>query len=74
MCSNTPNLKTAIEIGMSAQMYLVEGNYKLALEKFQGCLGILLPSLSSEPAGVRKELLYFQVSVRFSIRLNYLLD
>lgn len=60
LCSNTPNLKTAIEIGISAQMYLAEGKYKLALDKFQGCLGILLPTVAAEPAGIRKDLLYIQ--------------
>lgn len=58
---NTPQLFTAIEIGISAQMYLVEGKYELAFEKFRSSLGILIPSLSAEPHGLRKELLYLQV-------------
>ncbi len=62
LCLNTPNLKTALEIGVSAQMYLAEGKYSVALEKFESSLGMLLPCLASEPSGLRKELLYLQVS------------
>lgn len=46
-------------------MYLAEGKYKLALDKFQGCLGILLPTVAAEPAGIRKDLLYIQVMIKF---------
>lgn len=52
----------ALEIGRSAQMYVSEGQYKLALEKFESSLGILVPLLATEPSGIRKELLYKQVS------------
>lgn len=61
MCSRSPNLSAALEIGINAQMYLVEGKYELALEKFQSSLGILIPALPEEPKGLRKDLLYRQV-------------
>lgn len=61
MCSRSPNLSAALEIAINAQMYLAEGKYELALEKFQSSLGILIPALPEEPNGKRKELLYRQV-------------
>ncbi|XP_065200670.1 serine/threonine-protein kinase ULK3 isoform X2 [Planococcus citri] len=60
LCSKTPNLMTALEIGMNGQMYLAEGKYQLAYEKFESSLGILVPAIKSEPPGIRKELLYVQ--------------
>jgi len=63
LCSKTPNLSTAVEIGVNAQMYLAEGKYELALEKFQSSLGILLSLLPAEPPGVRRDLLYSQVNL-----------
>lgn len=51
----------ALEIGEVAQLYLAEGNYELALGKFQSCLKILVPLLGKEPPGRRKELLSKQV-------------
>lgn len=51
----------ALEIGDIAELYLAEGNYALALEKFQSCLGILVPLLGKEPAGRRRDLLHKQV-------------
>lgn len=62
LCSKTPNLMTALEIGMNAEMYLAEGKYKIAYEKFESSLGILVPALKTEPSGLRKELLYLQVT------------
>lgn len=61
LCLATPNMQDALEIGNSAQMYVSEGQYKLALEKFESCLGILVPLLATEPTGIRKDLLYKQV-------------
>lgn len=51
----------ALEIGEAAEQYLAEGNYTLALEKFQSCLSILVPLLGKEPLGRRRELLHKQV-------------
>ncbi|XP_054285473.1 serine/threonine-protein kinase ULK3 isoform X2 [Macrosteles quadrilineatus] len=61
LCSTTPSLRDALEIGQAAQMYLAEGQYQLALDKFQASLGVLVPLLATEPLGPRKELLYRQV-------------
>lgn len=56
----------ALEIGEAAEQYLAEGNYTLALEKFQSCLSILVPLLGKEPLGRRRELLHKQVRNRLS--------
>uniref|UniRef100_A0A1B6JPE1 Serine/threonine-protein kinase ULK3 n=1 Tax=Homalodisca liturata TaxID=320908 RepID=A0A1B6JPE1_9HEMI len=61
LCSTTPALRDALDIGTSAQMYLAEGQYQLALDKFQASLGVLVPLLATEPLGVRKDLLYRQI-------------
>lgn len=53
----------ALEIGEAAQQYLAEGNYALALEKFQSCLSVLVPLLGKEPIGRRRDLLHKQVIV-----------
>lgn len=60
-CRTTPPLRDALDIGMLAQMYLAEGQYQLALDKFQASLEVLVPLLATEPLGVRKDLLYKQV-------------
>lgn len=62
-CSKTPILATAVEIGVNAQMYLAEGKYELALEKFQNSLGLLLPLLPAECPGPRRDLLHNQVNM-----------
>lgn len=51
----------ALEIGEVAEQYLAEGNYALALEKFQSCLGVLVPLLGKEPLSRRRDLLHKQV-------------
>ena len=51
-----------LEIGEVAELYLAEGNYVLGLEKFQSCLGILVPLLGKEPPGRRRDLLHKQVN------------
>ncbi|XP_054004692.1 serine/threonine-protein kinase ULK3 isoform X2 [Hylaeus anthracinus] len=60
LSKTTTNMADALEIGEAAEQYLTEGNYGLALEKFQSCLGLLLPLLGKEPAGRRRDLLYKQ--------------
>ena len=57
LCSVTPQLKTALEIMQSAELYELEGQYPTALEKYQVALGMLLPALNKEPKGPRKTLL-----------------
>lgn len=63
LSKTTPSMADALEIGEVAEQYLAEGNYALALEKFQSCLGILVPLLGKEPVGRRRDLLYKQVHV-----------
>ena len=63
LSKTTPSMADALEIGEVAEQYLAEGNYALALEKFQSCLGILVPLLGKEPAGRRRDLLHKQVQL-----------
>ncbi|KAG7204805.1 hypothetical protein KM043_005211 [Ampulex compressa] len=62
LCKSTPSMADGIEIGDIAEQYLAEGNYALALEKFQSCLGVLVPLLRKEPPGQRRSLLHEQVT------------
>ncbi|KAF6211189.1 hypothetical protein GE061_014304 [Apolygus lucorum] len=57
MCSSTPKMVDGIDIGLTAQMYLYEGNYSLALDHFKLCLNLLVPLLENEPPGQRRTLL-----------------
>uniref|UniRef100_A0A1B6DXA2 Serine/threonine-protein kinase ULK3 n=1 Tax=Clastoptera arizonana TaxID=38151 RepID=A0A1B6DXA2_9HEMI len=61
LCATTPNMIGALDIGYAGQMYLAEGQYKLALDKFEASLGVLVPLLATEPPGPRKDLLYKQI-------------
>ena len=61
LSSATPALKTALEIGQSAEFYEKEAKFGIAIERYQKSLGLLLPLLSSEPKGPRKALLASQV-------------
>lgn len=56
-------MAAALEIGCSAEQYVSEGHYQKALDKFQSCLGILIPLLSNEPRGHRRDLLYNQIQL-----------
>ena len=57
LCRNTPNLKTAVEIAQSAELYDLEGQLEIAFDKYQSALGLLIPLLQNEPKGDRKTLL-----------------
>jgi len=63
LCSKTPAMATALEIGSSAEQYMADGHYQNALDKFQSCLGALIPLLSSEPKGHRRDLLHNQIQL-----------
>ncbi|XP_018401000.1 PREDICTED: serine/threonine-protein kinase ULK3 isoform X2 [Cyphomyrmex costatus] len=63
LSKSTTNMVDALEIGEVAEQYLAEGNYALALEKFQSCLSVLVPLLGKEPAGRRRDLLHKQVQI-----------
>lgn len=61
LCQNTPQLASAVDIALSGQMYLVEGHYKAAVEKYKIGLNLLEKLLEREPPGVRYNLLIKQV-------------
>lgn len=61
MCTTSEKLCTALEIGHTGEMYMTEGQYNLALGKFESCLAALMPLLAQEPRGPRRELLHKQV-------------
>ncbi|XP_032666992.1 serine/threonine-protein kinase ULK3 isoform X2 [Odontomachus brunneus] len=63
LSKSTTGMTDAFEIGEVAEQYLAEGNYALALEKFQSCLSVLVPLLGKEPLGRRRDLLHKQVQI-----------
>ncbi|XP_014488893.1 PREDICTED: serine/threonine-protein kinase ULK3 isoform X2 [Dinoponera quadriceps] len=63
LSKSTTGMTDALEIGEVAEQYLAEGNYALALEKFQSCLSVLVPLLGKEPSGRRRDLLHKQVQI-----------
>lgn len=62
LCQNTPQLASAVEIARSGQMYLVEGQYEAAVEKYKIGLNLLEKLLEKEPRGIRYDLLIKHVS------------
>lgn len=63
LCQNTPQLASAVEIALSGQMYLFEGQYEAAVEKYEIGLNILEKLLPKEPPGMRYNLLIKQVEL-----------
>ncbi|KAK3910588.1 Serine/threonine-protein kinase ULK3 [Frankliniella fusca] len=61
MCTTSEKMCTALEIGHTGEMYMTEGQYNLALGKFESCLAALMPLLAQEPRGPRRDLLHKQV-------------
>lgn len=59
--SSTSALKNALEIGREAELYVYEGKYQNALDNYKLSLGKLVPLLSNEPKGQRRDLLHQQV-------------
>ena len=55
----------ALEMGCNAEEHYAEGEYRLAFNKFQTCIRILLNVLSTEPSGRRRDLLHNQVWLSF---------
>ncbi|XP_022901335.1 serine/threonine-protein kinase ULK3 [Onthophagus taurus] len=66
----TPQVTTAVEIGMAAEMYYLEGKKEIALTKFLSALDILMPLLHTEPNGPRKEILSKQITKWLSFAEN----
>lgn len=58
---STPKVYDALEIGLTGQMYMAEGDYLTAYNKFEASLNVLIPHIKKEPAGLRKDLLVRQV-------------
>lgn len=70
LCQNTPQLASAVEIARSGQMYLVEGQYEAAVEKYKIGLNLLEKLLEKEPRGIRYDLLIKHVSFVLSNFVN----
>ena len=62
LCSATSTkMQTGLEIAKAAEEYELEAKYRVAHEKYEVALGILIPLLQVEPAGRRKTLLHSEV-------------
>lgn len=61
MCSSSPNIQSALEIGRVAELFLSENNLDAATNSFRTALGLLVPLLQEEPAGHRRDMLHKQV-------------
>lgn len=73
LTATTPQIRTAIEIAASGELYAKEGNYSIAFDKYQLALGKLLELLQNEPKGRRKDLLREEVT-RWMSQAEYLKD
>ncbi|XP_068204137.1 serine/threonine-protein kinase ULK3 [Palaemon carinicauda] len=62
LIATTPQIKAAMEIAASGELYAHEGSYAIALEKYTLALGKLLDLLQNEPKGRRKDLLVEEVN------------
>lgn len=58
LTSSSPAIRSAIEIGRKGELYIFERNFALALKSFQGALSQLVPLLSTEPKGHRRNMLH----------------
>lgn len=54
-------MHNALDIGRQAELYAYERTLETSMEKFKIALGILVPLLSNEPNGHRKNLLHQQI-------------
>lgn len=73
LTATTPQIRTAVEIAASGELYAKEGSYSIAFEKYQLALGKLLELLQNEPKGRRKDLLKEEVS-RWMTQAEFLKD
>ncbi|KAK4298958.1 hypothetical protein Pmani_028731 [Petrolisthes manimaculis] len=62
LTGTTPQIRAAIEIAASGELYTREGNTVAAFEKYQLALGKLLALMQKEPNGRRKELLREEIT------------
>jgi len=63
LCQTSPSLLTGVEICMSGELYQMEGQLDVALEKITAGLGMLVSALQEEPKGNRRELLGQSVTI-----------
>lgn len=63
LCTSSPSLQNGLYIGRQAELYAFEKTLETAMEKFKTALGILVPLLSNEPNGNRKNLLHQQIVI-----------
>lgn len=61
LCLSTPDIKNALEIGRLGEMYVLDNKRVLALEQLTSALDLLIPLISSEPNGARKDLSHKQI-------------
>lgn len=61
MSASSPDIQHALDIGRQAELYLYEKKLVLALEAFKSALSGLMPQLTKEPKGTRRDLLHQQV-------------
>ncbi|KAH8340622.1 hypothetical protein KR059_002742 [Drosophila kikkawai] len=61
LSNSSPSLKTGLEIGRKAELYLYERKLDAALESYTSALGILVPFVNNEPKGERRNLLLQQL-------------
>ena len=61
MCSSSPKLQNGLEIGQQAEFYTFEKKLELSLVNYKRALSYLVPLLSEEPKGERKDLLHVQI-------------
>lgn len=62
MSSSTPEMKTALEIGIEGVTYDAEGRYNEAFDRYESAISMLLKLLKSEPKGPRQKLIQQQVA------------
>lgn len=58
MTGSSPDIRSALEIGRKGEMYIFERNFKGALESFTSALGQLVPLLTTEPKGPRRDMMH----------------
>ncbi|CAO1442863.1 unnamed protein product [Diamesa serratosioi] len=61
MCASSPKLQNGLEIGQQAEFYTFEKKLDLSLVNYKRALSYLVPLLSEEPKGERKDLLHGQI-------------
>lgn len=65
LSASTPEMKTALEIGIAAVTYDAEGRFSEAFDRYESAISILLKLLKCEPKGHRQKLIQQQV-LRFA--------